>query len=253
MGTTTVAQKTRKPRARLVFISILIAVASIITPLTATTPAYADTQSDIHDINYKYYAARYLRDCLAQLPGNQKGLIRQAALDQHVFLNPAQSNTKVSIGRYLEPDDGLAGCEETNLIQTAMASLGYGDDPGKLLTDIGYRKIDCTSPDNATYDAAVCTRADVRQVKQVVYERVNDRDTMNASIVDKLTQPPYARYVAYRGIFTQHCQLVEPPTGNGSAVTYKKVVQDSDGTYKAEDTKAEFVIREVTNNGNTAI
>lgn len=197
-------------------------------------PAYADTGSDIHDINYKHYAAIYLRDCLSRLPDDRKNTILQArANDPNVFLS---SSWKVGIGLYLEPTDGVAGCEEGTLIQTALLSLGYADNPGKLLTDIGYT-VDRTTLGCSVQNAA-CENG-----TQNRYTRPAGGDTFNSVFASRLGDvPDYARYVAYMSIFNSYCQLVEPPTGDGSAITYKKVIKNSDGNYSVEDAKAEFII-----------
>lgn len=213
MGTRTASSKVYKPRIRLFFVSLLIAFASIATPFLVSTPTYADTASDIHDITYKYYAARYLRDCLAN-----RGSARKHIDSRYIIDGAFTSGHKVVIGRYLEPVDGLAGCEESALINTALLSLGYADDPGRLLTDIGYTK-------QGNY-----------------YERrADDTDTMNATIVDKLQLPNYARYVYYQKLFSENCQLLELNSGgNGEIITVKKMVLGDDGEYSVKDVQMQW-------------
>lgn len=200
-------------------VAIVFVLATILQLLTPT-PVYADTESDIHDMNYKYYAARYLRDCLFNLDSRFKNSIAQNALNEGTWL---YSGYKVNIGRYFERDDGVAGCDETSIVKTAMTSLGYGSDPGKLLTDIGYTK------------------------QGDSYIRPASGDTMNTTVVDKYQQRDYAKYAALQYIFNNDtsdrgkCELIEPPTGKSPAqITYKKVVKNDNGEWVVQDTKAEF-------------
>lgn len=190
--------------------SIVAAVFLFVTILQLFSPAitYAKTVDDIHDINYKYYAARYLRDCLAGLDSRLKNSIPLAALNEHTWLTGGDH--KVITGYIFEPTDGLAGCEETGLVKTAMMSLGYENDPGKLLTDIGYTK------------------------QGANFIRPASGDTMNVTIVDKLQQPNYARYVYYQKLFVDNCKLVEPPAGNGEDVTVNKAVLGEDGNWSVK-------------------
>lgn len=190
--------------------SIVAAVFLFVTILQLFSPAitYAKTVDDIHDINYKYYAARYLRDCLAGLDSRLKNSIPLAALNENTWLTGGDH--KVITGYIFEPTDGLAGCEETGLVKTAMMSLGYGNDPGKLLTDIGYTK------------------------QGANFIRPASGDTMNVTIVDKLQQPNYARYVYYQKLFVDKCKLVEPPAGNGEDVTVNKAVVGDDGNWSVK-------------------
>lgn len=198
----------------------IVFVLATILQLFTPTPVYADTESDIHDMNYKYYAARYLRDCLFNLDSRFKNSIAQNALNEGTWL---YSGYKVNIGRYFERDDGVAGCDETSIVKTAMTSLGYGSDPGKLLTDIGYTK------------------------QGDSYIRPASGDTMNTTVVDKYQQRDYAKYAALQYIFNNDtsdrgkCELIEPPTGKSPAqITYKKVVKNDNGDWVVQDTKAEF-------------
>ncbi len=220
MGTTVVTvRKIRRPHIRLFFAALVLFTASIITPLLVSTPTSAATADEINNMNDKFYAARYLRDCLFQRERTSGLPISQSMIDEG---SPFQSTGHVvPIGRYLEPDDGQAGCRESKLIKTAMTSLdlGYGDNMGKFFTDIGYTR------------------------EGANYIRPAGGDTMNSTIVDRLTQRGYAKYVVYQKIFTEKCKLVEPPTGQGTAITYKKVVLGDDGNYKVEDIQAEFAIQ----------
>lgn len=210
---------------------MLATVVQLLTP----TLAYADTASDMHDINYKHYAATYLRDCLYRLPNETKNTVLQArANDPTRFF---ASSWKVGIGLYMEADDGLAGCEEGSLVQTALESLGYAGNPGKLLTDIGYT-VDKTEL-GCNVENAACEDG-----KQNRYTRPSGGDTFNTFFARALgAVPGEVRYAAYQKIFASKCSLVEPPTGSGSAVTYKKVVL-KDGKYEVQDTKAEFPIED---------
>ncbi len=216
MGTRTASSKVYKPRIRLFFMSLLIAFASIATPLLVSTPTYAGTAEDIHDITYKYYAAIYLRDCLARR-GSPRNHI-PAASAKTIMDGAFSSGHKVVIGRYFEPDDGLAGCEETPLLTRALMSLGYANDPGRLLTDIGYTKV------GNFYD-----------------RRPDDTDTMNTTIVDKIKLPNYARYVYYQKLFSENCQLLELNSGgNGEIITIKKMVLGDDGEYSIKDVQMQW-------------
>lgn len=189
---------------------IVAVVFLFVTVLQLFSPAitYAKTVDDIHDINYKYYAARYLRDCLAGLDSRLKNSIPLAALNENTWLTGGDH--KVITGYIFEPTDGLAGCAETGLVKTAMMSLGYENDPGKLLTDIGYTK------------------------QGANFIRPASGDTMNVTIVDKLQQPNYARYVYYQKLFVDNCKLVEPPAGNGEDVTVNKAVLGDDGNWSVK-------------------
>lgn len=189
---------------------IVAVVFLFVTILQLFSPAitYAKTVDDIHDINYKYYASRYLRDCLAGLDSRLKNSIPLAALNENTWLTGGDH--KVITGYIFEPTDGLAGCEETGLVKTAMMSLGYENDPGKLLTDIGYTK------------------------QGANFIRPASGDTMNVTIVDKLQQPNYARYVYYQKLFVDNCKLVEPPAGNGEDVTVNKAVLGDDGNWSVK-------------------
>ncbi|MGB4957724.1 MAG: hypothetical protein WBO49_04700 [Candidatus Saccharimonas sp.] len=189
---------------------IVAVVFLFVTILQLFSPAitYAKTVDDIHDINYKYYASRYLRDCLAGLDSRLKNSIPLAALNENTWLTGGDH--KVITGYIFEPTDGLAGCGETGLVKTAMMSLGYENDPGKLLTDIGYTK------------------------QGANFIRPASGDTMNVTIVDKLQQPNYARYVYYQKLFVDNCKLVEPPAGNGEDVTVNKAVLGDDGNWSVK-------------------
>lgn len=189
---------------------IVAVVFLFVTILQLFSPAitYAKTVDDIHDINYKYYASRYLRDCLAGLDSRLKNSIPLAALNENTWLTGGDH--KVITGYIFEPTDGLAGCAETGLVKTAMMSLGYENDPGKLLTDIGYTK------------------------QGANFIRPASGDTMNVTIVDKLQQPNYARYVYYQKLFVDNCKLVEPPAGNGEDVTVNKAVLGDDGNWSVK-------------------
>ncbi len=223
-------------RNKVFVLAIVFVVSVILSPFLSVQPAYADTAGKIHDINYKHYAATYLRDCLYHLPNETKNTVLQArANDPNRFF---ASSWKVGIGRYLESTDGVAGCEEGELIKRALLSLGYADNPGKLLTDIGYT-VDKTELGCSVQNVA-CENG-----KQNRYTRPTGGDQFNTFFATALSpQPQYAQYVAYMSIFNDRCKLIQPPTGNGSAVTYKKVVEGSDGEYKVESTKAEFVIED---------
>lgn len=200
---------------------LVVAVFLLATVFQLLSPAlvYAGTAEDIHDQNYKYYAARFIRDCLFNLDSRFKNSIAQVAINNGTWLT---SNHKVNIGRYFEHDDGVAGCGEAEIVNTAMKSL-VGSNMGDLLLKIGYTK----QGDN--------------------YIRPASGDTMNTTIVDKTLQRDYAKYVALKYIFDNDtsdrgkCELIEPPTGKSPAqVTYKKVVLNDKGEYEVQDTKAEF-------------
>lgn len=200
---------------------LVAAVFVLATVFQLLSPAlvYAGTAEDIHDQNYKYYAARFIRDCLFNLDSRFKNSIAQIAINNGTWLT---SNHKVNIGRYFEHDDGVAGCGEAEIVNTAMNSL-VGSNMGDLLLKIGYTK----QGDN--------------------YIRPASGDTMNTTIVDKTIQLPYAKYAALKYIFDNDtsdrgkCELIEPPTGKSPAqVTYKKVVLNDKGEYEVQDTKAEF-------------
>ncbi len=202
---------------------MLATVFQLLTP----TLAYAGTKEDIHDMNYKFYAARFIRDCLFQLDARFKNSIPQNGINSGAWLT---SNHVVNIGRYFEPNDGQAGCGDAELVKTAMTSL-VGDNWGDLLIKIGYTK----QGDN--------------------YIRPASGDTMNTTIVDKTIQLPYAKYAALKYIFDNDtsdrgkCELVEPPTGKSPAqVTYKKVVLNDKGKYVVEDVKGEFATEYAANN-----
>lgn len=221
--------------------------ASAVQLLTPTL-AYADTKSDIHDMNYKYYAAIYLRDCIYHRSQETFGgkahaalnTVSQSVLDDSSFLksNNKLANGLVNIGRYFERDDGVAGCEEREIVKSAMASLGYGDNPGKLLTDIGY-----------TYDSA----------NKKYIRRADGTDDMNTKVVAKYGQTAYAKYAALEYIFNNDtsdrgkCELIEPPNGAGGAVviTYKKVVKNDNGDWGVQDTQAQFQTAYTANNMKT--
>ncbi len=201
---------------------MLATVFQLLTP----TLAYAGTKEDIHDMNYKFYAARFIRDCLFQLDARFKNSIPQNGINNGTWLT---SNHQVNIGRYFEHDDGVAGCGEAEIVNTAMKSL-VGSNMGDLLLKIGYTK----QGDN--------------------YIRPASGDTMNTTIVDKTIQLPYAKYVALKYIFDNDtsdrgkCELIEPPTGKSPAqVTYKKVVLNDKGEYEVQDTKAEFATEYAAN------
>lgn len=200
---------------------LVVAVFLLATVFQLLSPAlvYAGTAEDIHDQNYKYYAARFIRDCLFNLDSRFKNSIAQVAINNGTWLT---SNHQVNIGRYFEHDDGVAGCGEAEIVNTAMKSL-VGSNMGDLLLKIGYTK----QGDN--------------------YIRPASGDTMNTTIVDKTLQRDYAKYVALKYIFDNDtsdrgkCELIEPPTGKSPAqVTYKKVVLNDKGEYEVQDTKAEF-------------
>lgn len=225
--------KATSRRSKIWLLAGVFLLSAVLSPFVASQPAYADTAGDIHDINYKHYAATYLRDCLFNLPNETKNVVLQArANDSNRFL---ASSHKVGIGLYLEPTDGLAGCEEGGLVSTALQSLGYANNPSKLLTDIGYN-VDRTTL-GCNVENPACENG-----TQNRYTRPPGGDKFNSVFANALgAQPRYAKYVAYMSIFNARCKLVEPPTGEGSAVTYKKVVLGGDGNYIIQDAKAEFV------------
>ena len=206
----TVKKRSRWTMPVVAMVFVFAVVMQLLTPVLA----YAKTVDDIHDMNYKYYAARYLRDCLAGLDSRLKNNIPLAAMNEGTWLTGG--DRKVITGYIFEPTDGLAGCEETGLVKTAMMSLGYEKDPGKLLTDIGYTKQGAT------------------------FIRPPGGDTMNTTIVDKLQQTNYALYVYYQKLFVDKCNLVEPPTGNGETITVNKAVLGDDGNWSVKPVQMQW-------------
>ena len=94
---------------------LVVAVFLLATVFQLLSPAlvYAGTAEDIHDQNYKYYAARFIRDCLFNLDSRFKNSIAQVAINNGTWL---KSNHQVNIGRYFEHDDGVAGCGEAEIV-----------------------------------------------------------------------------------------------------------------------------------------
>lgn len=228
-----------------VFAVLVAIVASSLSPLFSN-PAYADTASDLNAINTKYYSALYLRDCLSQL-GSAGNQIPDSLVQAWSFLVPATggSNHTVAIGQTLVPDSGVAQCSSTQLAQSAVQAVGYQNGADFLLA-IGYQKKtiqqqvpdpNCTAT-NTTYCQNITQNT-------LVYV-ISGANTISSTVVSKYPQSNIAKYVAYLAIFNAHCSLTEPPTGKGTAVTYKKVTLGSDGRYSAVDTKAEFPITTTT-------
>ena len=122
--------KATSRRSKVWLLAGVFLLSAVLSPFVASQPAYADTASDIHDINYKHYAATYLRDCLYQTPAETKNRVLQSRLSDYNYTRFFASNSwLVGIGAYMEPTDGVAGCTEGELVRTALRSLGYESNP----------------------------------------------------------------------------------------------------------------------------
>ncbi|MGE5299045.1 MAG: hypothetical protein ACM3KF_03325, partial [Acidobacteriota bacterium] len=64
--------KATSRRSKVWLLAGVFLLSAVLSPFVVSQPAYADTAGDIHDINYKHYAATYLRDCLYQTPAETK-------------------------------------------------------------------------------------------------------------------------------------------------------------------------------------
>ena len=218
---------------------------STIVQTLSPVPASAAAADDILRANQRYYSSIFLRDCLYQLEHHNgwNGIIESGKTENGSMFDIGTPVFTVNIGRTLDPDDGVMQCNDKAAVTSALSTLSIGGS-GMLLM-LGYSRAEqvetvCVA---TTGQYNQCTRTEQRTI--VTYKGPGTND-YNRIIQSTVSQDNVGRYMAYLNTFNSQCSLVEPPTGSGTEVTYKKVVLGENGEYSAVDTKAEFAIRKAS-------
>lgn len=231
----------------LVFLAVFL-LSTVVQTLSPTLVSAA-TIEDIAKANRKYYSSIFLRDCLYQLEHHNgwNGVIEAGKTENGSMFDIGTPVFGVNIGRTLDPDDGFMQCNDREAVLSALSTLSIGGS-GMLLM-LGYKRTEGTerecverriSSGGGQYQTTECLRWEI----PITYNGPGTND-YNKIIQSTVSQNNVGRYIAYLDTFNSQCSLTEPPTGSGTAVTYKKVSQGEDGKYSAVDTKAEFPVKKI--------